>query len=758
MAALTLLVTTVTALVLLPALMMLSNLLLFRRPGPADAMRAVSVDHPGPQRGSRDRRDASRRFSGRVSIRSTSSSSMTARPTARRKSCNLPRPTIRASACCARPTSRRAGAARCTRAISALRGRAMAASAFIDTDVLLSPDAAGATGRLSGRPCRAAGHPASSGGRGDNRRAPACAADPCPVAELSAVPGLRLSRAPAFGAGCGQLMLRRSRRVPRDGRSCRHPARPGMMAWRCRARVPPRRPDDRHLSRRAASPPAACTPASARPGAASPRTRPKAWRPGRPACLDRPAARRLCPAAAAVPAMPSPSAILGDRDGRAGAIALLALARLLVAWRCGQDMRAALLTAPGHGVPARAALGRALAARARGAKQAWRGRCKRPLEHHDRRAAARPAGLGRDADARPPSRHSQDAQAACERRTRWRRGGPSAMGRPEVMLAEILPLAAACRFLERRAALLLAPRRVRATARPLGSSAPALHRTRPARRRAYPGAGQLPAAARGRAAAASAGRGKWRGVKPAPGCAAPMLTLARHASPQRVAARRARRAGRQHRSGADGGCRLGGSRGADRRRRDRPDGPRRSRPPARARDDGTLRQRSLPCAGRRRRRGGRDGHRLWSGPERRRHLHRAPLRHRDRRAPPGLGRGAPSRPGCRARAPAAAVSGIDRPRVLLCGHARGRAGRCRLARGGCDAPTRPRCDARARESGGGECVRAGRVPPRSCRMRTKPGARQRERVHARRCPSSAQPAMPPAARGDCARAASRSTT
>ncbi len=42
-----------------------------------------------------------------------------------------------------------------------------------------------------------------------------------------------------------------------------------------------------------------------------------------------------------------------------------------------------------------------------------------------------------------------------------------AMGRAEVMLAEILPLAAACRFLERRAEALLAPQRVRATARPL---------------------------------------------------------------------------------------------------------------------------------------------------------------------------------------------------------------------------------------------------------------------------------------------------
>src|SRR5437660_333305 len=46
MTALTVLVAAVTALVLLPALMMLSNLLLFRRPGPPDAARAASVILP----------------------------------------------------------------------------------------------------------------------------------------------------------------------------------------------------------------------------------------------------------------------------------------------------------------------------------------------------------------------------------------------------------------------------------------------------------------------------------------------------------------------------------------------------------------------------------------------------------------------------------------------------------------------------------------------------------------------------------------
>jgi acyl-CoA reductase-like NAD-dependent aldehyde dehydrogenase len=102
-----------------------------------------------------------------------------------------------------------------------------------------------------------------------------------------------------------------------------------------------------------------------------------------------------------------------------------------------------------------------------------------------------------------------------------------AMGRAEVMLAEILPLAAACRFLERRAAMLLAPRRVRATARPLW-----LAGTRLVIERAPLGVvlilapGNYPLLLAGVQLLQALAAGNGVAVKPAPGCAAPMLTLA----------------------------------------------------------------------------------------------------------------------------------------------------------------------------------------------------------------------------------------
>ena len=59
--------------------------------------------------------------------------------------------------------------------------------------------------------------------------------------------------------------------------------------------------------------------------------------------------------------------------GLGGAIIALAAARILVAWRCGQDLRSVLLTVPGIAALL-ALLWRALSRSRQGAKQVWRGR------------------------------------------------------------------------------------------------------------------------------------------------------------------------------------------------------------------------------------------------------------------------------------------------------------------------------------------------------------------------------------------------
>ena len=122
-----------------------------------------------------------------------------------------------------------------------------------------------------------------------------------------------------------------------------------------------------------------------------------------------------------------------------------------------------------------------------------------------------------------------------------------AMGRAEVMLAEILPLAAACRFLERRAAALLAPRRVRATARPLW-----LMGTRLTVERAPLGVvlilapGNYPLLLAGVQLLQALVAGNAVAMKPAPAVPRP-CSRSPICSPERVAARPPRRAGRQPR-------------------------------------------------------------------------------------------------------------------------------------------------------------------------------------------------------------------
>ncbi len=102
-----------------------------------------------------------------------------------------------------------------------------------------------------------------------------------------------------------------------------------------------------------------------------------------------------------------------------------------------------------------------------------------------------------------------------------------AMSRAEVMLAEILPLAAACRFLERRAEALLSPRPVRATARPLW-----LFGTRLTVERVPLGVvlilapGNYPLLLAGVQLLQALVAGNAVAVKPATGSAPPMLTLA----------------------------------------------------------------------------------------------------------------------------------------------------------------------------------------------------------------------------------------
>jgi hypothetical protein len=369
MAALTLLVTTVTALVLLPALMMLSNLLLFRRPGPADAMRAVSVVIPvrneeaaiGACLAAVQR---SRLDTLEIIIVDDGSTDRTAEIVQAAASDD---PRVRPLRAPDLPAGWSGKMHACHYGASRARHGQLC---FIDTDVLLSPDA---LARLAGYQAVHAVPLVS----GFPREVAATTGERLLVPLIHVLllgylplPGMRLSRAPAFGAGCGQLMLAEARAYRAMGghaaiRSTWHDGLALPRAFRRdglttdiveASRIASCRMYDgfgatwRGFSKNATE------------GMATPAGLP-VWTVLLLGGFVLPLPLFLLCLALGHPAT----------DGLGGAIALLALARLLVAWRCGQDMRAALLTAPGVACLL-ALLWVALSRRARGAKQAWRGR------------------------------------------------------------------------------------------------------------------------------------------------------------------------------------------------------------------------------------------------------------------------------------------------------------------------------------------------------------------------------------------------
>ncbi len=369
MTALTALATAATALALLPALMMLTNLLLFRRPGPPETARAVSVIIPV-----RNEEAAIGRCLGAIQ-RSTSEAldiivvddGSTDATAGIARSLAAGDPRIRLLRAPDLPAGWSGKMHACH--FGATRAR-HGLLAFIDTDVLLAPDAL----------ARLAGYQATHGvplvsGFPQERAATTGERLLVPLIHvllLGYLPlaGMRLSRAPAFGAGCGQLMLAEADAYGAIGghaaiRSTWHDGLELPRAFRRRGL-----PTDIVEASRIAS----CRmyrgfgetwrgfSKNATEGMATPVGLP-IWTALLLGGFVLPLPVFLLCLAFAHPAA----------AGLGAAILLLIAARLLVAWRCGQDMRAVLLTAPGMAALL-ALLWVALSRRMQGAKQAWRGR------------------------------------------------------------------------------------------------------------------------------------------------------------------------------------------------------------------------------------------------------------------------------------------------------------------------------------------------------------------------------------------------
>ncbi len=211
-------------------------------------------------------------------------------------------------------------------------------------------------------------------------------------------------------------------------------------------------------------------------------------------------------------------------------------------------------------------------------------------------------------------------------------------GRPaaEVLSSEVVPLADACRFLEREAPRLLATRRLGSHGRPawLGGVEAEVRREplglvlviAPSNYPLFlPGVQTLQALAAGNAVLLEAGAGRGRISS----------RLRRGRGRVRAAGGRALDPPRGPRGGAAGDRRRGGQGPAHRLQRDRPRGPRRARPQPGTGDDGALGVRRPVRPPGRRSRPGRPRHPFRADAERRRHLHCAPPRLRAAR--PGAG-------------------------------------------------------------------------------------------------------------------------
>ncbi|MBV9654501.1 MAG: glycosyltransferase [Acetobacteraceae bacterium] len=362
-------VAVVTALALLPALMMLVNLLLFRRPGPPDTTRGVSVIIPARnEEAAIGRCLAQLGRSTLASIEiivvddgSTDRTAEIVRTAASRD------PRIRLLRAPALPPGWSGKMHACHFGATEARHPLLC---FIDTDVQLAPDA---LPRLAGYQARR-GVPLVSGfpreiaaSAGERLLIPLIQ-----VLLLAYLPlaAMRLSRAPGFGAGCGQLMLADASAYRAIGghaaiRSTWHDGLALPRAFR-RSNF---QTDIVEASRIASCRMYVGFGATWR-GFSKNATEGMATPAGLPVWT-------LLLLGGFVLPVPLFLLCLGvghpAAAGLGGAIAALAVARTLVGLRCGQDARAMALTPAGMACLL-VLLWVALSRHMQGAKQAWRGR------------------------------------------------------------------------------------------------------------------------------------------------------------------------------------------------------------------------------------------------------------------------------------------------------------------------------------------------------------------------------------------------
>ncbi len=369
MTVLTIVASAATALALLPALMMLSNLLLFRRPGPPDSTRAVSVIIPVRNEESAIGRclEAVQRSNlGTLEIIVVDDGS-TDRTAEIVQSAASGDPRVRLLRAPDLPAGWSGKMHACN--FGAMRAR-HPLLCFIDTDVLLAPDA---LARLAGYRAR---HGASLVS-GFPREIAATPGERLLIPLIHVLllgylplPGMRLSRSPAFGAGCGQLMLAEAQAYRAIGG---HAAI--RSTWHDGLALP-------RAFRRSGFP-TDIVEASRIASCRMYRGLGETWRgfsknatEGMATPIGLPVWTVLLLGGFVLPvplfllclALGNPATA-----GLGGAILLVGCARLLVAWRCGQDFRAVLLTSPGM-ASLLALLWVALSRHMKGTQQAWRGR------------------------------------------------------------------------------------------------------------------------------------------------------------------------------------------------------------------------------------------------------------------------------------------------------------------------------------------------------------------------------------------------